>query len=543
MAFPQIFARGGFDVVLGNPPWEVSQLGEEEFFAVRAPQVAQAKNKAAREREIAKLEKAPVGSRERRIYEEFDAARRMSEAVNGAYRGNPRFTLTAVGKLNTYPLFAETMYRMTAKLGRAGMIVPTGIASDDTTKEFFAEVAEGCRLVSLYDFENREALFPGVHRSYKFAALTLGSAHEAEFAFYAAQVHELADSRRRFRLAPADFRLLNPNTRTCPIFRTAHDAELTKRIYRRIPVLLDEAHSSDARNHWGVSFSQGLFNMASDSHLFRDTAADGALPLYEAKMIHQFDHRWATYGSARSGTMPEARALTAAERTDTHYSVRPRYWVDGAEVSSRLEARGWTRGWLMGWRDICRATDERTVIASVLPIAAVGDTLLLMFPAVDDARLVACLLGDQDSLIHDYVARQKVGGTHLKYHVKKQLPNLPPSSYDETAMSFVVPRVLELTYTASDLISWASDLGFEGPPFQWDPHRRALLRAELDAWYAHAYGLARDELRYVLDPAEVMGTDWPSETFRVLKNNEERQFGEYRTRRLVLEAWDRIFGS
>ena len=98
-------------------------------------------------------------------------------------------------------------------------------------------------------------------------------------------------------------------------------------------------------------------------------------------------------------------------------------------------------------------------------------------------------------------------------------------------------------YTAHDLKPWAEDLGYDGPPFRFDPERRSLLRAELDAFYAHLYGLNRDKLRYILDPADVMGPDYPSETFRVLKNNEIRQFGEYRTQRLVLEAWDRLFGA
>lgn len=403
-------------------------------------------------------------------------------------------------------------------------------------------MAEGGRLVSLYDFENRDGLFDDVHRSFKFSLLTLGRTTEAEFAFYAAQVTDLRDARRRFRLAPSDFRLINPNTRTCPIFRTAQDAELTKAIYRRVPVLLDDTQPGDAGNPWGVSFMR-MLDMATDSGLFLDACAPGALPLYEAKMVHQFDHRWATYAQGPSGEAPEARALTAEERADTALAVRPRYWVPEHEVRDRLDARGWARGWLMGWRDICRATDERTVIASVIPRAAAGDTLLLMYPTVDDARTAACLLGDQNAIVHDFVARQKVGGTHLKYHVKKQLPNLPPAAYDGPALDFIVPRVLELTYTACDLTPWARDLGHDGPPFPWDPARRALLRAELDAYYARLYGLTRDELRYVLDPADVMGPDYPSETFRVLKQNEARQFGEYRTRRLVLAAWDRLFGA
>jgi hypothetical protein len=107
-------------------------------------------------------------------------------------------------------------------------------------------------------------------------------------------------------------------------------------------------------------------------------------------------------------------------------------------------------------------------------------------------------------------------------------------------VEWIVARVLELTYTSHSMTPFARDLGYEGDPFPWDEARRALLRAELDAWYARAYGLTRDELRYILDPADVMGADYPSETFRVLKNNETKKFGEYRTRCLVLEAWDRM---
>jgi hypothetical protein len=117
---------------------------------------------------------------------------------------------------------------------------------------------------------------------------------------------------------------------------------------------------------------------------------------------------------------------------------------------------------------------------------------------------------------------------------------LPPGHYTEAGLDFIIPRVLELTYTTHDLAAWAQDLGYCGQPFAFAPGRRAILRAELDAYYAKLYGLTRDELRYILDPADVMGEDYPSETFRVLKNKELKEFGEYRTQRLVLDAWDAL---
>jgi hypothetical protein len=198
----------------------------------------------------------------------------------------------------------------------------------------------------------------------------------------------------------------------------------------------------------------------------------------------------------------------------------------------------------MGWRDVCRATDERTMIASALPLAAVNHKTPLWFAAQEwTPSLNAALLGNLSALVLDYAARQKVGGTSMSYFHVKQLPVLPPDRYTEADLSFIVPRILELTYTAHDMAPWAQALGHDGPPFAFDPDRRAVLRAELDACYARLYGLTREELQYILDPADVAGADYPTETFRVLKASEQRKFGEYRTRRLVLEALDRQYNE
>ncbi len=715
LAFPQVAARGGFDVMLGNPPWERIKLQEEEFFATRSPLVAQARNKAERAQRIEwlregvllhrvnpDLERAegltPPSRAEMALYDSFIAARRGAEAASLYAHDSRRYPLTGVGDVNTYALFAETFLQATAPTGRAGFIVPTGIATDDSTKQFFDAISHG-RLVRLHDLRTGPGLFSEIgHQRFKFCLLTIGSAASAEFAFFALKVEELTDTRRHFRLTPDEFALINPNTRTCPVFRSGRDAELTKKLYRAAPVLIREAVTDEEGrvlepevNPWGIRF-QAMFHMSNDSGLFFDApAAPGQprrLPLYEAKMIHQFDHRWATYVDAAAGAV-ETADVSDALKAEPAFTVRPRYWVDEREVLARIapvpsrvarawlafyaaqEGRGeseraaqeaaqadlraalaqwvagelfhrhaavagtnagpagWTpaqaqphvaptevqlearfprllaalRGeglttkkalaefpkwarqsadmrltddelaalaqalragdaalvalldewmdrrsprWLMGWRDICRSTDYRTLIASVIPRSGVGDKFLLMMPTAS-APLCAALVGNMDALVCDFVSRQKVGGTSFKYFTMKQVAVLSPDRYAPADLDFIVPRVLELTYTAHDLKPWADDLAAYDPrpaaergrPFAWNPERRAVLRAELDAYYARLYGLTRDELRYILDPADVMGADYPSETFRVLKEGEMRTYGEYRTRRLVLEAWDR----
>lgn len=566
LAFPQVFAQGGFDCVLGNPPWERIKLQEEEFFATRHHGVAEARNKAERAQRIQWLSEGMLARHlhpelahealedetEKRLYQEFITARRTAEAaslfahVKGEDGG--RYPLTGVGDVNTYALFAETILQIHADNGRAGFIVPTGIATDDSTKVYFSYLTQNSKLVRLQAFENEEFIFPSVHHSFRFCLITLGHASQADFVFFARQPSQIHDPRRRFTLTPDEFRLINPNTLTCPVFRSERDAELTKKLYRSAPVLMRDAIVTGegkvvepARNPWGISFMT-MLHMSNDSHLFKDEPAPDHLPLYEAKLIHQFDHRWATYDSDGN-----SRDVTFTEKADPAFTVTPRYWVNRAEVEERLYKRDrngqvtwqWQHDWLMGWRDITSAHVYRTVIASVVPRVGVGHTMPLFLTDID-TRQIAALLANLGALVLDFCARVKVGGTHLTYGYLKQFPVLSPDHYAEADLAFIVPRVLELTYTAHDLSGWAQDLGYDGDPFPFDPDRRAILRAELDAYYAKLYGLTHDELRYILDPTAIMGEDYPSETFRVIKNKEIKELGEYRTQRLVLEAWDKL---
>lgn len=545
LEFPEVFEVGGFDCVLGNPPWETLQVAEQEFFASRDADIARLPGEE-RKQAIKHLTQTKPG-----LAQAFEKAKHTADAQNKFLRESERFSLTATGKINTYAIFAETTRKLISPDGRVGIIVPTGIATDDTCKKFFGDLTQKQILASLYDFENRDKLFSAVDSRMKFSLLAISGKpiKQGNFSFFLTHPRQIENQLRIFQLSPQDIALVNPNTLTCPVFRTRTDAELTKKIYQHVPVLENEITSS---NPWGISFKQGLFNMTSDSGLFVSSPpsppsplpqgegcpqgrGEGLLPLYEAKMFHQFDHRWATYTD--SG---DTRDLTDVEKCNSNFQVQPRYWVNRNEVENRLGEK-WKKDWLIAFRDICRATDERTAIFSLLPKVAAGHTAPIFFTHKNNV-LISCLLANLNSLIFDYVARQKIGGTHLTFTAFRQLPVIPPEAYSPEDIEFISSRVLELVYTAWDMQPFAQDMGYDGEPFIWNSERRALLRAELDAYYAKLYGLNRDELRYILDPADVYGSDFPSETFRVLKNNEIKQFGEYRTQRLVLEAWDIMFG-
>lgn len=530
LEFPEVFEDGGFSCVLGNPPWERIKLQEKEFFATKDSAIALAQNKAARTKLINKL-----ATTNPQLLEEFEDAKHDADATSKFLRESDRCPLTSRGDINTYSVFAETTRNIISSTGRVGIVLQTGIAMDDSNKEFFSDLVTKQQLVSLFDFVNLEGIFPGIHRTHPhFCALTISNKKinsKIELAFSLTRPTHLNDSKRRFSLSSKEITLFNPNTGTISIFRSRTDAEITRKIYQSIPVLENEKIDS---NPWGISFMT-MFHMSNDSGLFQNEADDNLLPLYEAKMFHQFDHRWATYTEDGS-----TRDLTDDEKSDSNFKPQPRYWVEKQEVENKLGDK-WNNDWLLSFRDITNSTNERTAIFNLLPKVALGNTSPICFPSIQYLSQVTCLVANFSSLVFDFVTRQKVGGTHLTYFYLKQLPVIPPETYTKEDIKFISTRVLELVYTAWDIQPFAKDMGYDGEPFIWDEQRRALLRAELDAYYAKLYGLTRDELRYILDPADVYGEDFPSETFRVLKNKEINKYGEYRTQRLVLEAWDKFF--
>ena len=539
---------GGFDAVLGNPPWERIKIQEKEWFATRRPDIAAAPNADRRRRMIRALaEEDPA------LFNAFAEDKRGAEGESHLVRDSGRFPLCGRGDVNTYSIFAETNRLILGATGRAGFIVPSGIATDDTTKFFFQDLTESGALASFYEFENEGFFSAGQGHMVRFALTTLagsqGRASAADFVFQGKAIGELKDQGRHFALTAADIALRNPNTRTCPIFRSHRDAELTKAIYRRVPVLIREGPPEE--NPWGIRFL-AMFHMSNDSGLFstrEQLEADGwrldgnafrrgshrCLPLYEAKMLYQFNHRHGDYGLLRAGQRSHVLPPTPDELiADPAYLVMPDYWVPEAEVKARL-AGHWHYGWLLGWRDVTDArASARTVIVTVLPGVGVGHKFPLMMPRNVRPHGIADLQANLDSFALDYTARQKIGGISLTYFYLKQLPVLPPEAYDhpcrwspdERLAGWIAARVLELTYTAWDLQAFAQDLGYDGPPFVWDVERRFLLRSELDAAFFHLYGVERDDVDYIM------------EQFPIVRRNDVKRLGEYRTKRVILEIYD-----
>ncbi|MGW7412462.1 Eco57I restriction-modification methylase domain-containing protein [Streptomyces sp. NPDC054863] len=545
--------QGGFDCVLGNPPWERVKIQKKEWFAAQNPYVADAETASEREHRIGQLlhtkdEHGNEIEADRKLHREYLIAQRESKGTTNMLRDSGIFPLTGRGDVNTYAVFAEKARMLIGPEGMAGLVLPTGIATDKTTSGFFSDLVERRQLHTVLDLENEEKLFADVHNQYRYCLFTYGGPAidygQVRLAFRARRPDQL--DAREFTLDADGFRRINPNSRTAPVCESRDHLRVLEGIHKSVPLLWRKAPGEPEVNAWSMGPFLRMLDMATNSKSFRSAEELGRsewersgtvfskkeeryLPLYEGKFAHHFDARFATYENAtqaqiNKGTLP--RLDTEAHQDPTALPL-PRHWVNEAEVDARLaedvanQRKEWPHNWLLGWRDVCRASDERTVIASVLPRTAVGHKLPLMFPASAPELLLANL----SSLVLDFSARQKYAGASLAYFTYEQLPVLPPEKYtiplswlgDVSPEGWIRTRVLELTYTSYEMIPWSRYLDDDGAPFLWDDDRRFQIRAELDAAYFHLYGIERADLDLVLDSFRAFRNRKP-ELFRRTKD-------------------------
>lgn len=554
---------GGFDAVVGNPPWDRIKLQQVEWFAARRPQIALAQRASDRARLIAELQTDGDP-----LFEDYQKADARAADTTRMARTSGHYPMLSRGDINLYSLFIERAQNLVKPGGIIGLLTPSGIASDLSASAFFRSVATEGRLKALFDFENRRPryglapFFPDVDSRFKFCVLIASPKRTfaaAKCGFFLQAALETRDPDRAFPITAADFAGVNPNTGTAPIFRSRRDMGLTTAIYARLPVLVDRSSGMPVAA-WPVRYAT-MFHMTNDSHLFRTRAelenAEGAwatggnrfqsasgewAPLYTGRMIHQFDHRAASvvvnatniHNAALSGD------VTSDMKADPAFSPEPQYWVPAPAVSDAT-----SQSTVIAFRDIARATDARTMIASLAPRAGFGNKAPLILSRDDrlSTEDAALLVANLNALVLDYVARSKVQGTSVNWFIVEQLPVVPPAAYDrvfgpKTAREIVREAVLELSYTARDLTPFARDLGYVDdagnvlPPFVWDEERRLMLRAKLDALYFILYGVfdptdpakSRDDIRYIYS------------TFPIVEREEIARWGSYRSRDLAL-AW------
>lgn len=570
VAFPGVWEKwsgndrtGGFDAVVGNPPWDRIKLQQVEWFAARRPEIALAQRASDRSKLIAKL-KADGDP----LWDDFAHADIRAADTARMARASGNYPLLSGGDTNLNSLFVERAHALVKTGGMVGLLIPSGIASDQSSSAFFRKVTGDKQVHSIVDFFNRRydgsLYFPDVYYRFKFCAYVAGGPgrtfDSASFGFFIRDLAEIADPDRVFPITADEINRINPNSGTAPIFRSRRDKEITSGIYARLPVLVDKETGNAV---WSVRYVR-MLDMANDSGKFRtqpelegaesawpiggnrfQSAAGEWVPLYEGKMVQAFDHRASDIVLAEANVFRSGQGsdLTDDDHRNPSRLPSPRYWVQTKDI-------GWDAptDWCLSMKDVTSVTNARTTITAIMPRYGAGHTLPVLFPGKGDDRAsyvqsAPLLLANLNCVILDYLARQKVHGNHLAWYLLEQLPVVPPRDYarafgTKTAAEIVREAVLELTYTAHDTAPFARDMGYVDskgetlPPFEWDETRRLNLRAKLDALYFILYGVfdpanpaaSRDDIRYIYS------------TFPIIAQQERDKWGSFKSEELCL-AW------
>ncbi|MDG5821433.1 N-6 DNA methylase [Natronococcus sp. A-GB7] len=539
--YPSVYNDGGFDCILGNPPWDRVSLEAVEFFAVTAPKIAKAETKSKRLNLIEELkEENPE------LHEDWENEVQRIDQQTKFFKESGRYPESSKGYVNTYALFAGFATDNVSPSGKAGLVSPTGIATDSSTQDFFRKLVENQRLDSLYGFDNKNRIFQDVHGQFKFCLLVIAGRelpqNHFDLAFNLTSIDQLHDQEKKYQLSKRDISLINPNTKNCPTFDNEEDAELTLKLYQNTGALkIEEKKCGDP---WGVNLSV-MFNKSNDSGLFytyeelseedlelddRNRFVSGDeeyLPIYESKFFHQYDHRFATHDQEIDGNDP--RKVSTEEKDDPTFSVLPRYWLKKEVYEEKFRAP-----WHMALRDITRATDERTAICSLLPDAPTVHTMnhILGLDAREAALMMACM----NSYTLDYVARQKVGGTHLSQFIIKQLPVPDPSRFEEVKFDGdpigrrIVGLVTRLACNSDNLDSYMEEVGVSNPYSFSSPkgNQREEIRFELEALICHMYGLSVGDIDQVFS------------IFEQIQRKDNKEHGYFRTREEIKKRFEEL---
>ena len=543
--------EGGFDAIVGNPPWDRIKLQQVEWFAARRPEIANTAKAADRKKKIAKLKTDGDP-----LWNDFEYANSRASDTLRIARSSGHYPLLSKGDINVYSLFVERARALVRRGGLIGLLVPIGIGADKTSAKFFSGLTESRQLKAFIAFENsRHWLFKDVHAEDQPTVLIASNEGRLYDRFlYAVKLTSIprAGDGLAVLLDAATLLAVNPNTGTVPIFRSATDARLVFKAYSRLPVFMRRT-AEETVTDWPTRYTT-MFHMTNDSKNFRSrreleedegawrvggehfqSAGGEWAPLYEGKTIQIFNHRYASIVTPAGSVSGQGQSIysTQAQLSDPAFLPASRYFV----LAENL--RGMNLGYAIGFNDVCNTNNERSLIAAIVPKVGVGNTLPLLdeLPAGKAALLVANL----NATVCDYVARNKIQSRHLNKYILEQLPIVPPAAYarsfgPKSAADIVKAAVLELTYTAHDMATFARDMGYvDGagnvlPPFIWDEERRLHLRARLDALYFILYGVydpadsaqGRDDVRHIYS------------TFPKVERQETSVYGRYRSRDLCL---------
>jgi hypothetical protein len=508
--------KGGFDVVLANPPWDVFKPNAKEFFQDYSDVVTKNNMRIEDfEKEQERLLEKPE------IRKGWLSYLARFPHMNDYFRGAEQYKnqISVVGgkkvgtDLNLYKLFVEQCLNLLQQGGQLGMVVPSGLYTDLGATKLRQVLLDENRVHALFGFSNEKFLFEGVHHSFKvclLAATKGGSTDRFEAAFRinpreAVGADHLAeflrDGREHLVLTPDFVRKTSPDSLSVLELKNSTDVSVVNKMLR-FPMVGDPAEGA-----WVVELCREL-HMTDDSKMFKSTPCPVCVPLYEGKMIHQYDCRfsepryWVDKSEVETALRParsrRAQQVVKEQKTDI-----------GAEVLNGLSLDN--NAYRLAFREVARASDERSMICTVLPPAVIaGHTLVLHRPFLDvlgpkglEERLALApsillyFVATLNSFVADWSLRLRIS-THLTMFQVYQLP-VPRLPETDPRLRPIATRAAKLICTTPEFDALAKSTGLGShKKGVTDPDARAQLRAEIDGLVAHLYGLTEEEFAHVL---------------------------------------------
>jgi hypothetical protein len=469
--------NGGFDAILTNPPWEILKPNSKEFFQdysdlvtkkkmtiheFEAHQAKLLKDPDLREAWLEYLSGYPHQSAFFRSAPQYE---NQVSIVNGKKAGTD---------INLYKLFTEQCFNLLRPGGHCGIVIPSGIYTDLGAKQLREMLFTKAAITGLFGFENRKEIFDGVHRSYKFVILTFEKGRATKHfpaAFMRVNVEDLDrfPQQGAITMSVDMIRRLSPDSLSLMEFKNNLDIHIAEKLLR-FPLL-----GEDIVGAWTIKFTTE-FHMTNDSHLFKTSPGSGRLPLYEGKMIWQFDHQYA----------------------------EPRFWVDENQgrdaLIGRTEDEGQRLGYQqyrVGFRSAGENTNERNFIAAVIPRKVFCGNSIILSTGVEQSQILLFLCGLFNSFVLDYTLRLKISRNLNMFYIY-QLP-VPRLSAKNSAFESITYRAARLTCTTPKYDDLAKEVGLKDHTRgTTDPIERSKLRAELDGLIAHLYGLTEEDFSHIL---------------------------------------------
>lgn len=533
LEFPEVFENGGFDCLLGNPPWEQIQLEEEEFFTGKSNDIADTKNAAKRSVKIENLKTENPA-----LFKEFKVAVDNSNKIANFIKLSGAFSYSTFGWLNTYLVFTEKYNQILSKKGFCGIIIPSGILSDKNSMPLFHNLLKERKIFEAIDYVNSRGIFPSIHKSTKFCTFIFSGSdnkfENAKMSFYNTNIDLDKIKKRQILVSFDSLYKISPNTKNCLIVGSNEEYLLIYKIYRSATIIYEDEKANNfiSKQMFNVSDKADQFVILNDQikrTIFQnkiiENNEENYYGLYESKLIHQFDHRFSTFEKATQDEISNGNSsyVSYAEKQNPEYNIYCRYYISKKLTERFYIKHDYHFKAVIAVRMITRATDTRTLICSLVPSLAFSNSINLVLGR--DKNSVLVLLANLNSFVCDFVCRRRIGGINLNLWNFNQLPIINYDTISASVQKIIISNTVQLSNTSDDLKDFFIDYN-DIEKVSWDKNVRFQLECELDAIFFHLYSLDASDIEMIM------------ETFLGVKKRDEGNYGTYRTKETILQLYD-----